>query len=91
MATRRAAALRYRPEDNAPQLVAKARGAEAERMLALAAAAGVSIVEDATLAALLDKAPLGQAIPESCWEIAAKILAVVLESEKRLGVHANKA
>ena len=50
---RTASAIAYDDEEPAPRVVAKGRGREAERMIELAAAAGVEIVEDAALAALL--------------------------------------
>jgi flagellar biosynthesis protein len=63
--------------------VASGRGREAERIISLAREAGVEIVEDPALAALLDVGiKAGDFIPVWCWEAAAKILAFVLAEDK---------
>ena len=73
-----AAAIEYSPGDPAPALLASGRGREAERIIAIAREAGIEVVEDASLAALLDtSAKPGDFIPPWCWEAAAKILAFV--------------
>jgi flagellar biosynthesis protein len=79
-----AAALAYSPEDSAPRLLASGRGREADRIIALAQEAGIAVVEDPVLAALLDRGlEAGDLIPVWCWEAAAKILAFVLAKERR--------
>jgi type III secretion system FlhB-like substrate exporter len=81
---KRAAAVGYRPGKPGPELFAKGRGREAERIIELARQAGIEIVEDPVLSALLDsQVKVGDYIPEQCWEILAKILAVVLAEEKK--------
>jgi flagellar biosynthesis protein len=84
-----ASAVGYSPEDPAPRLIASGRGSEAGRMVALAEQAGVAVVEDPALAALLDAGvKIGEIIPVWCWEAAAKILAFVLakgKNEKNIG------
>jgi flagellar biosynthesis protein len=78
-----AAALSYTLGETAPRLVASGRGREAERIISLAREAGIEIVEDPALAALLDvRINAGDFIPVWCWEAAAKILAFVLAKEK---------
>ena len=73
-----ASAIGYSPGDPAPVLLASGRGREAERIIAIAREAGIEVVEDASLAALLDtSAKPGDFIPPWCWEAAAKILAFV--------------
>ena len=72
-----ASAIGYSPGDPAPVLLASGRGREAERIIAIAREAGVEVVEDASLAALLDSVKPGDFIPPWCWEAAAKILAFV--------------
>jgi flagellar biosynthesis protein len=77
-----ATALSYAPEDPAPQVVASGKGGEAMRILALAREAGVEIVEDSALAALLEAGTrVGDYIPPWCWEAVAKILAFVRAKE----------
>jgi type III secretion system FlhB-like substrate exporter len=79
---KKAAALGYNREEGIPKLLAKGRDREAERIIALAREAGIEIVEDSALAALLDAGlEPGDWIPPWCWEAVAKILAFVLEKE----------
>ncbi len=82
MAVKRAAALAYNVGDPAPRVIAAGRGAAAERVVELARAAGVKIVEDAALAALIDASTeVGDYIPSWCWGAVAEILAFVLAEE----------
>jgi len=77
-----ASAIGYSPGEPAPVLLASGRGREAERIIAIAREAGVEVVEDAPLAALLDtSASPGDFIPPWCWEAAAKILAFVARTK----------
>jgi flagellar biosynthesis protein len=78
-----ASAISYAPEDPAPRLLASGRGREADRIIALAQEAGIEVVEDPALAALLDGVKAGELIPVWCWEAAAKILSFVLAKERR--------
>jgi flagellar biosynthesis protein len=79
-----AAAIGYSPEDAAPRLLASGRGRAAERIIALAEEAGVAVVTDPALAALLNTdIRVGDCIPPWCWEAAARILAFVLAEEGR--------
>ena len=81
---KKASAIIYNREEGLPRLLAKGRGWEAERIIALAREAGIEIVEDTALAALLDAGVKpGDFIPPWCWEALAKILAFVLSEEKR--------
>jgi flagellar biosynthesis protein len=80
---KKAAALGYIPEEGIPRILASGRGREAERIIALAETAGITIVEDGALAALLDAVEPGDFIPPWCWEAAAKILAFVISKEKQ--------
>ena len=74
----------YKSEEGVPRLLAKGRGREAEQIIALARKAGIEIVEDTTLAALLDTGVKpGDFIPPWCWEAVAKILAFVLSKEEK--------
>jgi flagellar biosynthesis protein len=81
---KKASALSYNQEEGVPRLLAKGKGREAEKIIALAKAAGIEIVEDTALAALLDTGVKpGHFIPPWCWEAVAKILAFVLSREER--------
>jgi flagellar biosynthesis protein len=79
---KKASALGYKSEEGMPRLLAKGRGREAERIIALAREAGIEVVEDPALAALLDAGlEPGDWIPPWCWEGVAKILAFVFSKE----------
>jgi type III secretion system FlhB-like substrate exporter len=81
---KKASALAYNREEGIPRLLAKGRGLEAERIIALAREAGIEIVEDSALAALLDVGVKpGNFIPPWCWEAVARILAFVLSKEEK--------
>lgn len=73
---RRAAALRYDAgSDAAPKVVASGRGHVAERILAEARAAGVSVRDDAALAEALAGLDLGTQVPEDLYRAVAEALA----------------
>ncbi|MDR2476626.1 MAG: EscU/YscU/HrcU family type III secretion system export apparatus switch protein [Treponema sp.] len=77
-----AAAIAYSPEESGPRLLASGKGLMAERIVALAGEAGVPVLEDPALAALLaSSARVGEFIPAWCWEAAAKALAFVLAED----------
>ncbi|MDR0324000.1 MAG: EscU/YscU/HrcU family type III secretion system export apparatus switch protein [Treponema sp.] len=78
-----AAAIGYSKDDPAPVLLASGKNKKAEQIIAIAQQAGISVVEDASLAALLESnVEPGDFIPPWCWETAAKILAFVLKAEE---------
>ncbi|MDR1929494.1 MAG: EscU/YscU/HrcU family type III secretion system export apparatus switch protein [Treponema sp.] len=85
---KKAAAVAYDPSwsekggPSAPLVLAAGKGREAERIIAAAGEAGIAVVEDPALAVLLEAAGPGE-IPPWCWEAAAKILAFVLEKERK--------
>jgi flagellar biosynthesis protein len=79
----KASAISYAAGDYAPRVVAKGRGREAERIVELASEAGVEVVEDAALAALLDATDVGACIPGECWEAVAAVLAFIKAEEGR--------
>jgi flagellar biosynthesis protein len=56
----------------------RGQGDKADRIVALAREAGIEVLEDPALAAMLDAgAQVGDIIPVWCWEAVAKILAFV--------------
>ena len=78
-----ASAIGYSPDDPAPVLLASGRGREAERIITIAGESGITVIEDAALASLLDaSAKPGDFIPIWCWEAAAKALAFVMKTAK---------
>ena len=79
---KKAAAIAFTPPQPAPVLLASGKDKEAERILEEARKAGIAIVEDPGLAAMLEAVKPGDYIPPWCWEAAAKILAFVLAREE---------
>jgi len=80
---KKAQAIAYNQKEGIPRMLAKGRGREAEKILAIAREVGIEIVEDRSLAALLDAGiKPGDFIPYWCWEAMAKILAFVLSKEE---------
>jgi flagellar biosynthesis protein len=72
---KQATALSYAPGQAAPKVVAAGQGLIAERILEIAAAAGVPIREDAALVNALQALDLGQEIPEDLFVAVAEALA----------------
>jgi flagellar biosynthesis protein len=72
---KRATALNYGGGHPAPKVVAAGQGVIAERILEIAAAAGVPIREDAALVNALASLELGQEIPEDLFIAVAEALA----------------
>ncbi|MCL2669137.1 MAG: EscU/YscU/HrcU family type III secretion system export apparatus switch protein [Syntrophaceae bacterium] len=73
-----AAALRYdTAKDAAPKVVAKGRGAIAERILALAAEHGIPVKSDPALVQILSKLNLDEQIPVELYKAVAELLAFV--------------
>jgi len=79
-----ASAIGFTKGDPAPVLLASGSGRQADRIIAIAQEAGIAVMEDAALAALLDEsAKPGDFIPAQCWEAAAKALAFVMKMEEK--------
>jgi flagellar biosynthesis protein len=72
---KRATALSYGPAQNAPKVVAVGQGVIAERILEIAAAAGVPIREDEALVNALASLELGREIPQDLFVAVAEALA----------------
>lgn len=80
-ARRAAVALRYRAQDDAPQVVAKGRGELAERIIAAAREHGVYVHESRELLALLMQVDLDRHIPPALYVAVAELLAWVYRLE----------
>lgn len=74
-APKQAAALHYEAGDTAPQVVASGRGHVAERIIAMAEAAGVPVRSDPALANALAALGLGDEVPEPLYRAVAETLA----------------
>ena len=72
-----ASALRYSVTDSAPRVIAHGEGAVAQKIIDLAAAHNIDIVENDALAESLRMLDIEQEIPERLYLIVAEILAVI--------------
>jgi flagellar biosynthetic protein FlhB len=83
-----AVALRYRAgEDRAPKVVAKGKGAVAERIREIARKNGVPILAQPPLARLLHKVvPEGREIPSNVYHAVAEVLAYVFKLRRSRGL-----
>jgi flagellar biosynthesis protein len=77
-----AVALRYDEGDGAPVVLATGKGSLAERILDAAKEAGVAIDENPMLANALEKAPVGEPIPEELYQAVAEVINWVLQAQR---------
>ena len=79
----KAAAVHYdREKNDAPVVTAKGEGLLARRIVEVARAADVPVVEDAALVSALLSLELGQEIPVELYEAVARILSWIYKLEK---------
>jgi len=78
---RKAVALRYDESLPAPFLVAKGAGRTAERMETLAEDLGIPVLANETLAGFLFPLDPGEMVPETYWEIVARVYVFIAELE----------
>ena len=77
-----AAALKFNPDqDLTPTVVAKGKGALAERIVAKAKEADIPIQEDKDLVTVLLQLELGEEIPEELYQAVAQILSFIYDLE----------
>jgi flagellar biosynthesis protein len=83
MKREKAVAVQYDQERNsAPVVTAKGEGLVARRIVEVARAADVPVVEDAALVSALLSLELGQEIPVELYEAVARILSWIYKLEK---------
>lgn len=83
MGIKRASALKYTEGDYAPRIVASGTGRTAEHIIELAEKSEIAIIKDENLAAVLtDELSVGDYIPPWCWELVAKVFAIIKNEEK---------
>jgi len=81
-----AVALRYdQAAQSAPKVLAAGYGEIAKAILKLARENNVHIHNDAQLAHLLARVPVGQEIPEEAYQLVAELLAFLYRTDKNLG------
>jgi len=79
----KAAAVKYdEKQDSAPMVTAKGEGFVARRIVEIAQAADVPVVEDAALVSALLSLELEQEIPVELYEAVARVLAWIYRLEK---------
>ena len=82
--TQKAAALRYaQNKESAPRLVAKGRGKIAEKIVALAEANNVPLVEDRQLIQVLEALDVDTEIPPELYQAVAEVLVFVYRLNQR--------
>ena len=79
---RQAVALAYKPEDDAPTVIASGKGALAERIIEKAQEAAVPVHRDDKLADTLSRLDIGDMIPPELYEVVAEILVFVDAMDK---------
>lgn len=82
---KKAVALSYEGDMNAPKVVASGKGLVAENILEEAKMHEVPVYEDAKLATLLTELEIGNQIPKELYEIVAKILVFVGDVDELYG------
>jgi flagellar biosynthesis protein len=81
---REAIALEYQPADeHAPRVVAKGKGAVAEKIIEVARKAGVPIREDSVLVSLLSHLRVDQEITPEAYKAVAELLAFIYRVHNR--------
>jgi flagellar biosynthesis protein len=79
---KKAAAITYKPGDEAPQIIEKGKGIVAENILEEASVNAVPIHEDSKLADLLTQMEIGDFIPPELYAVVAEILVFVSDLDK---------
>lgn len=77
----KAIALKYPKGFDAPIIVSKSYGKQAEIMIEQAKKQNVSIVENSMLVDMLGLCGENSVVPEETWEVLAQIFSVILEDE----------
>jgi len=81
---KKAIAIKYDKEQgDAPVVLASGKGQIAEQIIKAAREAGLEITQDADLAELLAKIPVGTEIPVELYQAVAEVLAFVYRVNKR--------
>jgi flagellar biosynthesis protein len=82
---KRAIALAYDPDDEAPRIIAGGQGELAERIIERAKDADIPIHKDNMLADTLSRLEIGDMIPPELYEVVAEILVFVDAMDKIKG------
>jgi flagellar biosynthesis protein len=71
--------------DSAPKIVAKGKGAIAEKIIDLAKQNNIPLYEDPDLIEVLSKLDLGAEIPPELYKLIAEVLVYVYKSNNKVG------
>lgn len=82
---KQAIALKYEPDETAPQIVATGIGELADKIIEKAKESQVPVYEDAALADTLSKLEIGDMIPPELYGVVAEILVFVDSLDKLKG------
>jgi flagellar biosynthesis protein len=85
-AIRKAVALKYTPEMEAPTVTAKGQGLVADKIIQLAKANDVPLQEDPSLVEVLSKLDIDQQIPPDLYQLVAEILTFIYRTDRRAGL-----
>lgn|SRR5690554_1458975 len=83
--SKKAVALRYKPGDNAPSVVAKGKGIVAENIVEKGIEEGIYIHKDQELVNSLIDLQISDEIPEELYEVLAEIIFYVYDLDKKRG------
>lgn len=81
---KKAVALKYADGFDAPVVIAKTFGANAQKMIVEAEKQNVKIIEDKTIVEMLGLSAPGDIVPPETWEILAQIFSVILQEQENL-------
>lgn len=83
MAKRKAVALKYIEGTEAPVILAKGEGHQADIMLEEAEKNGIPVTEDKVLVDMLGLTSAGQLVPENTWQALAVIFSFILSDKEK--------
>ena len=78
---KKAVALKYPPGFEAPVIVSKTFGKQAEMMIEQAQMQNVNVVENSLLVDMLGLCGENSIVPEETWEVLAQVFSVILTDE----------
>lgn len=82
---KKAVAISYNTDMNAPTIVASGQGKVAENIIEAAKKSEVPVYEDQKMATILTKLQVGDQIPEELYEAVAKVLLFVKDMDELYG------
>lgn len=79
---KKAVALQYTTDKDAPVVTAKGKGVVAEKMIDLAEKNGVPLQEDRSLVEVLSQLDIDQQIPPELYQLVAEVLSFVYRTDQ---------